>query len=253
MYAFLPREAVTRFLMSCSDCQKRMHLQYNNSSNGDQGCQSNEDLGFNHKSKSMNAAAKISRLMISNNGLSPESYSNGNESDQEDEDQDKASSFAPIAHQQQQYHHHHHQRGLEVIMDVNENQVYTPRITQEIRKAVKKSKAVTSRAKGLSVRASAVRDHIQGKRKAASLKGTTGKSASACKKIRLNNNNSNKVHRQKDQESAITNGKWSLCQDLFSGRFSRTSSSLLTFLVRLFFVAFYLSLLSLTPVNTLVM
>ncbi|CAM1298968.1 NOL4 (predicted) [Pycnogonum litorale] len=25
-YAFLPREAVTRFLMSCSDCQKRMHL-----------------------------------------------------------------------------------------------------------------------------------------------------------------------------------------------------------------------------------
>lgn len=31
MYAFLPREAVTRFLMSCSDCQKRMHLQYNNS------------------------------------------------------------------------------------------------------------------------------------------------------------------------------------------------------------------------------
>lgn len=31
MYAFLPREAVTRFLMSCSDCQKRMHLQYNSS------------------------------------------------------------------------------------------------------------------------------------------------------------------------------------------------------------------------------
>ncbi|KAI1287573.1 Nucleolar protein 4 [Halotydeus destructor] len=27
MYAFLPREAVTRFLMSCADCQKRMHLQ----------------------------------------------------------------------------------------------------------------------------------------------------------------------------------------------------------------------------------
>ncbi|XP_032875575.1 nucleolar protein 4 isoform X4 [Amblyraja radiata] len=25
-YAFLPREAVTRFLMSCSECQKRMHL-----------------------------------------------------------------------------------------------------------------------------------------------------------------------------------------------------------------------------------
>lgn len=26
LYAFLPREAVTHFLMSCSDCQKRMHL-----------------------------------------------------------------------------------------------------------------------------------------------------------------------------------------------------------------------------------
>lgn len=29
MYAFLPREAVTRFLMSCKDCQKRMHLSAN--------------------------------------------------------------------------------------------------------------------------------------------------------------------------------------------------------------------------------
>uniref|UniRef100_A0A3B3HIW9 Nucleolar protein 4-like b n=1 Tax=Oryzias latipes TaxID=8090 RepID=A0A3B3HIW9_ORYLA len=26
MYAFLPREAVTRFLMTCGECQKRMHL-----------------------------------------------------------------------------------------------------------------------------------------------------------------------------------------------------------------------------------
>uniref|UniRef100_A0A3Q0RHC9 Nucleolar protein 4-like b n=1 Tax=Amphilophus citrinellus TaxID=61819 RepID=A0A3Q0RHC9_AMPCI len=25
-YAFLPREAVTRFLMSCGECQKRMHI-----------------------------------------------------------------------------------------------------------------------------------------------------------------------------------------------------------------------------------
>ena len=25
-YSFLPREAVTRFLMACSDCQKRMHI-----------------------------------------------------------------------------------------------------------------------------------------------------------------------------------------------------------------------------------
>jgi hypothetical protein len=33
MYAFLPREAVTRFLMSCSDCQKRMHIQGTNGTN----------------------------------------------------------------------------------------------------------------------------------------------------------------------------------------------------------------------------
>lgn len=32
-YAFLPREAVTRFLMSCSDCQKRMHLSSSERSN----------------------------------------------------------------------------------------------------------------------------------------------------------------------------------------------------------------------------
>uniref|UniRef100_A0A8C6SBQ0 Nucleolar protein 4 n=1 Tax=Neogobius melanostomus TaxID=47308 RepID=A0A8C6SBQ0_9GOBI len=25
-YAFLPREAVTRFLMSCAECQKRLHI-----------------------------------------------------------------------------------------------------------------------------------------------------------------------------------------------------------------------------------
>uniref|UniRef100_A0A4W3JD33 Nucleolar protein 4-like protein n=1 Tax=Callorhinchus milii TaxID=7868 RepID=A0A4W3JD33_CALMI len=28
-YAFLPREAVTRFLMSCTECQKRMHINPN--------------------------------------------------------------------------------------------------------------------------------------------------------------------------------------------------------------------------------
>uniref|UniRef100_A0A8C3IVR8 Nucleolar protein 4 like n=1 Tax=Chrysemys picta bellii TaxID=8478 RepID=A0A8C3IVR8_CHRPI len=28
-YAFLPREAVTRFLMSCTECQKRMHFNSN--------------------------------------------------------------------------------------------------------------------------------------------------------------------------------------------------------------------------------
>jgi hypothetical protein len=81
MYAFLPREAVTRFLMSCSDCQKRMHLQYNN--NSETGtCHANEDVAFNQKSKSLNAAAKINRLLInssssagvrtgSSNGMGP--------------------------------------------------------------------------------------------------------------------------------------------------------------------------------------
>ena len=34
-YAFLPREAVTRFLMSCADCQKRMHLSSPDGSNSD--------------------------------------------------------------------------------------------------------------------------------------------------------------------------------------------------------------------------
>ncbi|XP_054153938.1 nucleolar protein 4-like [Oppia nitens] len=40
MYAFLPREAVTRFLMSCSDCQKRMHLQSTNGSTNGMTAQS---------------------------------------------------------------------------------------------------------------------------------------------------------------------------------------------------------------------
>ncbi|XP_046357894.1 nucleolar protein 4-like isoform X3 [Haliotis rufescens] len=32
-YSFLPREAVTRFLMSCADCQKRMHLSFEHNNN----------------------------------------------------------------------------------------------------------------------------------------------------------------------------------------------------------------------------
>ncbi|XP_059563361.1 nucleolar protein 4 isoform X4 [Myotis daubentonii] len=36
-YAFLPREAVTRFLMSCSECQKRMHLNPDGSDHKDHG------------------------------------------------------------------------------------------------------------------------------------------------------------------------------------------------------------------------
>ena len=32
-YSFLPREAVTRFLMACSECQKRMHLSMNENNN----------------------------------------------------------------------------------------------------------------------------------------------------------------------------------------------------------------------------
>ncbi|XP_025742618.1 nucleolar protein 4 isoform X2 [Callorhinus ursinus] len=36
-YAFLPREAVTRFLMSCSECQKRMHLNADGTDHKDNG------------------------------------------------------------------------------------------------------------------------------------------------------------------------------------------------------------------------
>ncbi|XP_069477097.1 nucleolar protein 4 isoform X8 [Ambystoma mexicanum] len=36
-YAFLPREAVTRFLMSCSECQKRMHLNPDGAEHKDNG------------------------------------------------------------------------------------------------------------------------------------------------------------------------------------------------------------------------
>ncbi|XP_053104170.1 nucleolar protein 4 isoform X2 [Hemicordylus capensis] len=36
-YAFLPREAVTRFLMSCSECQKRMHLSPDGADHKDNG------------------------------------------------------------------------------------------------------------------------------------------------------------------------------------------------------------------------
>ncbi|KAK0069461.1 nucleolar protein 4, partial [Biomphalaria pfeifferi] len=32
-YSFLPREAVTRFLMACTDCQKRMHLSLESNNN----------------------------------------------------------------------------------------------------------------------------------------------------------------------------------------------------------------------------
>ena len=40
-YAFLPREAVTRFLMSCSDCQKRMHMGTENSTSNNDSVYSN--------------------------------------------------------------------------------------------------------------------------------------------------------------------------------------------------------------------
>lgn len=36
-YAFLPREAVTHFLMACSDCQKRMHMGESNNNNSNSG------------------------------------------------------------------------------------------------------------------------------------------------------------------------------------------------------------------------
>ncbi|XP_052687775.1 nucleolar protein 4-like isoform X5 [Crassostrea angulata] len=39
-YAFLPREAVTRFLMSCSDCQKRMHVTSTEETHSNASCES---------------------------------------------------------------------------------------------------------------------------------------------------------------------------------------------------------------------
>ncbi|GAB1599983.1 hypothetical protein Ahia01_000275800, partial [Argonauta hians] len=47
-YAFLPREAVTRFLMSCSDCQKRMHLTgENNTNSSSSGANNNNNNSHN--------------------------------------------------------------------------------------------------------------------------------------------------------------------------------------------------------------
>ncbi|XP_078317120.1 nucleolar protein 4-like isoform X2 [Crassostrea virginica] len=39
-YAFLPREAVTRFLMSCADCQKRMHVTSSEETHSNASCES---------------------------------------------------------------------------------------------------------------------------------------------------------------------------------------------------------------------
>ena len=48
MYSFLPREAVTRFLMSCTDCQKRMHLSGETNNNSNHTAEHN---GLNHDTK----------------------------------------------------------------------------------------------------------------------------------------------------------------------------------------------------------
>ena len=47
-YAFLPREAVTRFLMSCADCQKRMHLSMTTESNNNNDSLGPVTSGENH-------------------------------------------------------------------------------------------------------------------------------------------------------------------------------------------------------------
>ncbi|XP_076317691.1 nucleolar protein 4-like isoform X2 [Tachypleus tridentatus] len=54
-YAFLPREAVTHFLMSCADCQKRMHLTAEGTTNNNGrkgGCQGNRERGDSSESSS---------------------------------------------------------------------------------------------------------------------------------------------------------------------------------------------------------
>ena len=55
-YSFLPREAVTRFLMACSDCQKRMHLSMNENNNNHKTKTSVNKEQCNSSKSSNNAA-----------------------------------------------------------------------------------------------------------------------------------------------------------------------------------------------------
>lgn len=95
MYAFLPREAVTRFLMSCSDCQKRMHLQYNNGNNSNNNTSCGGATPFSVLSNSSkNNISLISPLLHSNvtgaRGASEHVSRLADDSAPEEEDEEEA-------------------------------------------------------------------------------------------------------------------------------------------------------------------
>ena len=73
MYAFLPREAVTRFLMSCKDCQKRMHLQINTfqKNTASNGTPSKQPASLNNKlsKNNLKESIKNSRSPELNNSI----------------------------------------------------------------------------------------------------------------------------------------------------------------------------------------
>eukprot|EP00106_Octopus_bimaculoides_P010317 XP_014777759.1 PREDICTED: 5'-AMP-activated serine/threonine-protein kinase catalytic subunit alpha-like [Octopus bimaculoides] len=56
-YAFLPREAVTRFLMSCSDCQKRMHLTGENNTNSSSSSNNNNNNSSSNNTNNTNISS----------------------------------------------------------------------------------------------------------------------------------------------------------------------------------------------------
>lgn len=237
MYAFLPREAVTRFLMSCSDCQKRMHLQYNSSSNGiplslstSPNGHADELAGVKSKHKvsaTTTTAAKINRLMMRQQQQqlqqrsSPADSFNDTDDDPDEDDEADDRSYVP-------HSHHYSERRLEIVMDVNENQIETLNIPKPISSSRKSKGLVVATGAGATQRTAAilntgngVKHAMQGKKRG--VKGpsitTTGKRVKeepVCKKMRTVDGNSHVPVQQQAQEeeeedeegqSGLTNGE----------------------------------------------
>ncbi|XP_074605193.1 nucleolar protein 4 [Brevipalpus obovatus] len=82
MYAFLPREAVTRFLMSCSDCQKRMHLQgITGSENHLSSSSPSSPSSPSNSKKSRNRAANSSTSALKNGPVPKIEVSSGEDTE----------------------------------------------------------------------------------------------------------------------------------------------------------------------------
>lgn len=189
MYAFLPREAVTRFLMSCSDCQKRMHLQYNN--NGTSlgvSSSSQEDVGVkaSHHHKAVTVAAKINRLMMreeeNNNRTTTSPGDSCNDTDDDaDEEEDDADdeSFVPHSRHTQQHQQHLPERRLEIVMDVNENQIDSLHIPKPGGKKSKAGATLVAMAQRRSANLSSngVKNCMQGKKRGFRGSTTTAENA----------------------------------------------------------------------------